>query len=156
MDSLPANIVVPAVGKPLALREIGYQCIPAAHYDLERDPDTGGYSCIGYLINFDGFTLYHSGDTILYPGMVETILDTGWHVDVACLPVNGRDARREKLGITGNLNASEALSLARSINARFLIPMHNDLFLVNQEDPQVVGCRIAKKWKFENTKFEAW
>jgi len=55
------------------------------------------------------------------------------------LPVNGRDARREELGIVGNLNGEEALQITRQLSARVLFPMHNDLFVSNREDPGVLA-----------------
>jgi len=89
---------------------------------------------VGVVINVNGVSLYHSGDTILYPGMLESIQSAAPDLDVVCLPVNGRDATREQLGIVGNLNGQEALQITRQLSARVLLPMHNDLFALNHED----------------------
>jgi L-ascorbate metabolism protein UlaG (beta-lactamase superfamily) len=140
---LPVNIVRASVGGLLSRGNIEFRCVPAAHYALETDEFNGDYSYVGYLIKVDDMVIYHAGDTVLYPGLVQTILASHWQVNVACLPVNGRDERRDSLGIVGNLNADEALALATEIKARYLIPLHNDLFLINQEDPQLVAARLS-------------
>lgn len=112
--------------------------VPAAHpfyrlSDASEEPD-----CVGYLIKMEGAVVYHSGDTVLYDGMARLIKESGWKIDIACLPVNGRDEKREKMGIVGNLNVEESLQLATSIGAKWMIPIHNDLFSINQENPAYV------------------
>jgi hypothetical protein len=52
--------------------------------------------------------VYHGGGTVLYDGMVEKL--RRFAIDVALPPVNGRCAER---GVAGNLNAREAVWLAR-------------------------------------------
>ncbi len=120
------------------LAAIDFSAVPAAHPGLEYDPRTGEPLSVGYVIRIDGVVLFHSGDTVLYDGMKENILAPFGKVDIACLPVNGRDEQREALGIVGNLNASESVDLALSLGATHMIPMHNDLFSVNQDDPAKV------------------
>jgi L-ascorbate 6-phosphate lactonase len=123
---------------------IEYMSLPSAHYEIEPDAQSGEYEFLGYLIKFNDIVLYHSGDTVLYDGMIGNILNSNWKVDIACLPVNGRDLKREQLGIVGNLNADEAVQLATAIKAKVLIPMHNDLFSINQEDPALVIAAFNK------------
>ena len=60
----------------------------------------------------------------------------GQRIDVALLPVNGRDAEREAAGIVGNMNAREAVELADQIGATTLVPMHWDLFEGNTSAPE--------------------
>jgi L-ascorbate 6-phosphate lactonase len=91
---------------------------------------------VGYLFEFEGLTVYHSGDTVLFPELLEIL---GRHsVDIALLPVNGRDYFREEAGIVGNLDAAEAAILAAAIGASILIPMHWDLFAGNTVRPSGV------------------
>ncbi len=52
-------------------------------------------------------------------------------IDIACLPVNGRDGWCERRRMTGNLDGREAGELAASIHAYVLISMHNDMFAAN-------------------------
>ncbi|MPN28071.1 hypothetical protein SDC9_175510 [bioreactor metagenome] len=75
----------------------------------------------------------------LYDDMAENILAQTKSIDLAFLPVNGRDGWRERLGMIGNLDAAEALGLAQQIHCEVLIPIHNDLFQVNHVNPAVLA-----------------
>lgn len=132
------RIFFPGVGSWRSLPNLEYAVIPSAHYAREMDPMTGKDHFVGYALRVNGVTLYHSGDTILVPEMIEMLRNASPDYDIVCLPVNGRDARREKLGIIGNLNAQEALDLTQKVTANVLLPMHNDLFAVNHVDPGVL------------------
>jgi L-ascorbate metabolism protein UlaG (beta-lactamase superfamily) len=77
------------------------------------------------------WTLYHSGDTLLYPGLADTLLE--YAVDVAFLPINGN---RPELRVAGNLDGGEAAQLAHDIGARLVIPHHFDMFEFNTADPR--------------------
>jgi L-ascorbate metabolism protein UlaG (beta-lactamase superfamily) len=134
-----SNLLEPATGEPYHMGDLTFTVVPSAHYSREIDPATGKDLYVGYVINVNGVSLYHSGDTILYPGMLESIQSAAPDLDVVCLPVNGRDATREQLGIVGNLNGQEALQITRQLSARVLLPMHNDLFASNHEDPGVLA-----------------
>lgn len=127
-----------SVGKPARIGSVLVASLPSAHYGLDRDPVSGEFPYLGFLFNFDGITLYHSGDTVFYEGMVESLVRFSPRYDVVCLPVNGRDKTREALDIKGNLTPAEALELAAKIKADLLIPMHNDLFKINSMDPNIL------------------
>ena len=111
--------------------------VPAAHEQLEYDAQ-GQHKYLGYILAGDGWTLYHSGDTVLYPGMVEILRQ--WQIDVALLPINGRSPG---LRVAGNLDGREAAELAHAIGARVAIPCHYDLFAFNTATPDlfVETCR---------------
>jgi L-ascorbate 6-phosphate lactonase len=97
---------------------------------------------VGYLIASPSLTVYHSGDTIVTPALLDAL--GGKRIDVALLPINGRDFFREEQGFVGNLNAREAVELASRLGARILVPMHWDLFAGNTEQPSVVLDEIVR------------
>lgn len=103
--------------------------VPAAHNTIERD---GAGRCIfmGFVVKFGKFTVYHSGDTLWYPGMAEWI--KSFQVDVAFLPINGNVPER---GVAGNLNAYEAAALGKQVGVQCVVPHHYDLFQFNTADP---------------------
>ncbi len=103
--------------------------IPAAHEALERD-DLGRCRYLGYVVAVGGWTVFHSGDTVLYEGMAARLRPYG--IDVALLPINGREQRR---GVAGNLDGSEAALLAHEIGARLAVPCHYDMFRFNTASP---------------------
>jgi len=76
------------------------------------------------------WTLYHSGDTVLFPGMADTLRH--WQVDLAFLPINGRAPERR---VAGNLWGREAAQLASAIGARCVIPCHYEMFAFNTASP---------------------
>lgn len=126
------------VYKPQRYGDVHFTAVPSAHYELQQNPQTGEYPFLGYVFQLDHIVLYHSGDTILYDGLVKQLGQMSDHIDICILPVNGRDAKREQMGITGNLEPAEAVWLAAEVGAKTMIPMHNDLFKINQREPNLV------------------
>lgn len=105
--------------------------VPAAHERRERD-ERGRHRFLGYVVQAGHWTLYHSGDTLWYPGMVERLKPLA--VDVALLPINGRAAEGR---VAGNLDGAEAARLARDIGARLVIPCHYEMFTFNTASPEL-------------------
>jgi len=110
--------------------------VAGAHEFLDRDPETGRYPWLGYVIEAGGCRVYHAGDTIKYEGL-ETRLKAHRPIDLALLPINGRDAARTEQGTIGNMTYQEAVDLAGAIKPRLTIPTHYDMFAGNLEDPQL-------------------
>jgi L-ascorbate metabolism protein UlaG (beta-lactamase superfamily) len=102
--------------------------IPAAHNTIDRN-EAGQCRYLGYFISVGGIRIYHSGDTLYYAEMEKLIRDFAPHV--ALLPINGNLASRK---VAGNLNAEEAVGLAKSCNTPYVIPCHYDLFAFNTAD----------------------
>ena len=49
-----------------------FYAIPSAHETLERD-ENGDYRCMGLIVQFGKWTIYHSGDCIPYNGLVDRL-----------------------------------------------------------------------------------
>jgi L-ascorbate metabolism protein UlaG (beta-lactamase superfamily) len=103
--------------------------VPAAHEAIERDR-AGRHHYLGYVVQFGPWTIYHSGDTVWYEGMVEKL--RLWLIDIALLPINGRAPERR---VAGNLNGPEAAQLAKAIEAKLVIPCHYEMFTFNTASP---------------------
>ena len=104
------------------------QVIKAAHEQLETDAN-GRYRFLGYLLHNDATTIYHSGDCIPYDGLIEELLPL--NIDLALLPVNGRDETRRKYNIPGNFTLNEAIELCESSNIPHLLGHHHGMFSFN-------------------------
>lgn len=117
-------------GKSVTISGIEFHAVPAAHDALERD-EAGRHKYLGYIVRFGAWTVYHSGDTRLYDGMVERLRP--WRIDVALLPINGASPERR---VAGNLNGCEAAELAHAIGARLVIPCHYEMFTFNTASPE--------------------
>ena len=99
--------------------------VPAAHERLDTDQN-GRHLYLGFVIEAEGRRLYHSGDSLAYPGLCERLGTDPF--DVLVLPINGRDPAR---GVAGNMTAAEAVDLAIAIRPRFVVPHHYDMFTFN-------------------------
>jgi L-ascorbate 6-phosphate lactonase len=137
---VPESRLVPVdPGDAIEVEGLEIHVTPATHA-LETTHEYGDGSVIGGLPRFVGYALgrerrvYHAGDTLVTDELVDALLPLG--IDVALLPINGRDAEREALGIVGNMAADEAVELALTIGATTLVPYHWDGFVGNTVAPE--------------------
>ncbi len=126
-----------AEGESLAVGDISIQAVPAAHNEIARDA-SGRCHYLGYVVRLGNVTVYHSGDTLRYPGLAELLRPLA--VDVALLPINGNHPERR---VAGNLSGVEAAELAHDIGARLVVPCHYEMFAFNTEPPDlfIESCR---------------
>lgn len=115
----------------VSVRVAGFEIIgvPAAHEQLAID-EKGRHKFLGYLVRAGKWCIYHSGDTVLYDGMIERLRP--FHIDIALLPINGRKPERR---VDGNLDGREAARLAKDIGAKLVIPCHYEMFEFNTASP---------------------
>ncbi|HEU5316994.1 MAG TPA: MBL fold metallo-hydrolase [Chloroflexota bacterium] len=144
MESLGVGgdrLVLAEVDGDVALNGLAVRTVPAAHGDRadpiaecvwQADPERG-YRFVGFVVDVNGVRLYHAGDTTVYPGMVERLRTLS--IDVALIPINGRDWFREQRNIIGNTDHREAADLGHAIGARTIVPMHYDMFAGNPGFP---------------------
>ena len=125
-------------GKSLVVNDFTFLGIPSAHNLVDRD-EKGQCRFMGYVVQFGGFSIYHSGDTLWFDGL-DRILKR-FNVDVAFLPINGNDPAR---GVAGNLNAREAATLGKAIGAKYVIPHHYNMFTFNTADPKDFEAEAGK------------
>ena len=128
--------------------------IPAAHEELQRD-NAGNARFLGYLLQLGDYLVYHSGDTVPCEELESTLTtvlmelsrssegktperDAGCPpiVDLALLPVNGRDEERRSHGVPGNLTMIEAIACHRKFFFRHSIVHHFGMFDFNTADPR--------------------
>jgi L-ascorbate metabolism protein UlaG (beta-lactamase superfamily) len=103
-----------APGQTLQVGGVKLTAVPAYNLNKYADPKAGVFfhpkadGKVGYVVELDGRTVYHSGDTDNIPEM------SGIDVDVALLPVSG----------TYVMTVDEALEACTRLKARTVIPMH--------------------------------
>jgi L-ascorbate metabolism protein UlaG (beta-lactamase superfamily) len=131
---LPADRIVPIDARDtLSLGDsVTVKAIPAAHESFQQDA-AGRHRFLGYVVKTGCLTLYHSGDTVVYPGLAATLADEA--IDCALLPVNGRDAYRASRGVPGNMTAVEAIDLCNAAGIPLLVPHHFGMFAFNTASP---------------------
>ncbi len=121
-------------GESCRVGDVTVHAVASAHEFLDRDPETGLYPCLQYVLEGNGVRVYHAGDTLRYEGMLAKLQALG-PVDAALLPVNGRDGARYRRNIIGNMTFQESADLAGELRVRTAIPGHWDMFAGNTADP---------------------
>jgi L-ascorbate metabolism protein UlaG (beta-lactamase superfamily) len=135
-----ARLIGAQPGEALRFNGVTLHPVPARHgvgtadaYSFGTELSGGMYRYLGYVVDDGTVRVYHAGDTVAYAGMADRLRDL--RVEVALLPINGRDHYREAAGIVGNLDHREAATLAADAGADVLVPMHYDMFWGNQGYP---------------------
>ena len=134
---------------PAKVDRITIHALPAMHgvhphdaYSFGREMSGGLDRFLGFVFECGGVSVYHAGDTIPYDGLGRRLREL--RVDIALLPINGRDATREALDIVGNMDADEAAALAIEAGVDVAIPMHYDMFAANPGDPARMVAAVQR------------
>lgn len=122
---------------------LNIQAIAAQHEFFDRDPELG-YPYLSWIVRYQGITIFHAGDTLKYDGICAKLAK--YPIDIAFLPINGRDAERLARGCIGNMTYQEAVDLAGDIRPRLTVPGHYDMFTDNSEDPTKFARYMSVKF----------
>ncbi len=125
-------------GETVSVGEIRFTGIPAAHNEVEHDQQ-GHCRFLGYVVRLGDLTLYHSGDTLVHPGLAPALQP--FSIDVACLPINGNKPERR---VAGNMSGLEAAQFAKTVGARLVIPHHFHMFEFNTESPEQFQAECSR------------
>lgn len=135
---LPKNqLILVNEGDSIMLNdEISLDVIPSAHEGLDKN-DSSEYYYLGYIITIGPHKIYHSGDCVPYAGLFEKL--KSFNIDVALIPINGRDKYRQERGVPGNFTFNEAIELCRKSNIPNLIVHHFGMFSFNTIDVELLN-----------------
>jgi L-ascorbate metabolism protein UlaG (beta-lactamase superfamily) len=97
------------VGEETVIDEVMVKTFPA--YNRRGFPHPRSKDWVGYLLSFDGFRVYHGGDTDSWAELV------GMRPDLAFLPIAGFVSFGVKAGVEA----------ARGLGATITVPMHYGL-----------------------------
>jgi len=111
--------------------------VEAVHSSSCPDGSYGGLAC-GFIIQFNGKTLYHSGDTSLFAGM--SLIGEKYNIDVAMLPIGGNYTM-------DSVDAFRAVSL---LLPDVCIPMHFNTFPAVMCNPDEFETLLSNS----NTKYK--
>ena len=114
--------------------------LASAHEAVDVDAD-GQHEWLGYVIDVAGVRVYHSGDCIPYPGLVESVRKMA--PQLALLPVNGRDAQRIGNGVPGNFTLDEALAICHEAQVPVMVAHHYGLFDFNTVPAGLIDARAV-------------
>jgi len=131
LQVLPERLTpIRADGEAIKIDPFTFYAIPSAHETLEQD-ENGDHRFVGLIVQVGKWTIYHSGDCVPYDGLADRLQN--WKIDIALLPINGRDPGR---GVPGNFTAEEAALLGKEIHAEMIIPCHYEMFEFNSISPR--------------------
>lgn len=119
--------------------------VASAHEFLDQDRDSGSFPYLGYIIEGNGCSIYHSGDTCIYEGL-QSKLRKWDKFDVMFIPINGRDGERYREKCIGNMTYQEAVDLAGTIRPGLVVPSHYEMFSFNSADPLLFANYIEAKY----------
>ena len=119
---------------------IAVEAVAAAHEQLETD-DAGHYHFLGYLLHLGAMCVYHSGDCVPHAGLETRLADRS--IDLALLPVNGRDEYRRARHVPGNFHFAEAVALCERLGIPLMLAHHFGMFDFNTVDPDRLREQIA-------------
>jgi L-ascorbate metabolism protein UlaG (beta-lactamase superfamily) len=115
--------------------------VKAAHESFEYDR-LGRDRFLGYLFEVEAGLIYHSGDTVCYPGLVERITQSG--PNLALLPVNGRRPELREKKIAGNFMLEEGVQFCLDAKIPTMIAHHFGMFAFNTIDPGLIDQAAVK------------
>jgi len=132
-------------GESVIAEGIKISAIASAHEFLDQDPVTGNFPYLGFIIEGNQCLLYHSGDTCIYEGILSKLKK--WNrFNVMFLPINGRDAKKYRANLIGNMTYQEAVDLAGNIKPKLVVPGHYEMFDDNTQDPELFIDYIDAKY----------
>ena len=105
-EGLENQITVVEPGDEIEYKGVGIKVLPS--YNLNKDFHPRAKGNLGFILDIDGLSLYHAGDSDFIPEM------KGLKVQVALLPVSG----------TYVMTADEAAQAALAIRPEVAIPIH--------------------------------
>lgn len=111
----------------------------------------GNHGALGYVIDFDGFKIYHAGDCIADKKLADDLKGLGPY-KIMFVPINGHDWKRFDENLMGNMTYREALDLCDYAKTEYVVPMHYDLFDNNTENPAYFVDYLYRTYRYQKFK----
>lgn len=135
------RLILAHVGRSIDLgSSVTIEPIASAHETFSVDA-AGDHEWLGYILTIEGIRIYHSGDCVPYNGLSDLLRER--HIDVALLPVNGRDEERKVANVPGNFTLDEAVELCARAAIPHLVAHHYGLFAFNTIEPAEIDRRAV-------------
>ena len=116
-------------GDEISFEGVNVKVVPA--YNIGKPYHPKGNEWVGYVVDIEGVSIYHAGDTDFIPEMKEI------NPYVALLPIGG----------TYTMGVEDAVRAVESLNPRIVIPMHYGDIVGSAEDAR----KFAEKCEGKTT-----
>lgn len=113
---LSGDVRVLKPGESLELDGVKIRTVPSYNTDKDFHPRANAW--LGFIVEVEGGTIYHAGDTDFIPEMKD------FEVDIALLPVSG----------TYVMTSEQAIKAAIAVNPKLAIPMHYGAIVGDEKD----------------------
>lgn len=113
---LSGDVRVLKPGESLELDGVKIRTVPSYNTDKDFHPRANAW--LGFIVEVEGGTIYHAGDTDFIPEMKD------FEVDIALLPVSG----------TYVMTSEQAIKAAIAVNPKLAIPMHYGAIVGDEND----------------------
>lgn len=143
------NLITLRQEETFCIEDMCVKGIETAHDTYQYDQE-GNSITLGYLFDFGGIRVFHSGDTMLTTKLLEQ-LKNSCPIHILMLPINGSDIIRDSKNIIGNMNGRDAAILASELGADLTIPLHYDMIYGNEENPLIFANymeRMAPNYRY--------
>jgi len=131
-------------GESARFGELEVTAVKSAHESFDVTPE-GHHPWLGFVLRGEGRSVYHAGDTVWWEGLQARLRSCG-PLDLALLPINGRDGERYRQGVLGNMTYQEAADLAGGLDLALLVPTHYGMFESNTVDPGLFASYMDAKY----------
>jgi L-ascorbate metabolism protein UlaG (beta-lactamase superfamily) len=118
-----------------------FSVVPAAHEERKTDA-AGNDFFLGYLLKLGRRCIYHPGDCIPFEGQQDWL--SGHEIDLALMPINGRDEFRRSNGVPGNFSLDEAVELCRCTGIASMLGHHYGMFDFNTVQPGQAADQLQR------------
>lgn len=136
-------------GETAKVRNVEVTAVKSSHEFFDQTAD-GLFPYLGYVVSGNGVRAYHPGDSVWWEGL-QARLRSLLPIDVAFMPINGRDAERYRRGCIGNMGFAEAADLVAPLPVGLAVPTHFDMFDGNLEDPTRFTDYVEAKYPTQAT-----
>jgi L-ascorbate metabolism protein UlaG (beta-lactamase superfamily) len=131
LDWPAGRVIGTRAGDVIKIAGLTITAFAVPHETNDDDPVTG-HPYQGYCFAAPDVSVAHVGDSRADDALRLVLAQL--HPDLLCLPINGRDETRAKMGVAGNMTAEEAVKLAAAAGVTRVLPMHDDMFAQNIDD----------------------
>jgi len=107
--------------------------------------EKGRPDCLSIHIQWQDKSLFFWGDGIGYEKQYDLLSPVKF--DYFFAPINGRDAKREKMGIIGNIKEYELAEFCSKLSINHIIPNHYDMFKNNTGSVSLFQKEVKRRCK---------
>lgn len=102
----------------------------------------GNTAYTGYVLEYNGLTVYFAGDTGYDPNAFKEI-GNKFNIDLALIPI-GPCADCDQCGVRGHVFPTDALYIFKDLKAKKMIPIHYGTLMFAQADPMEPAAALHK------------